>query len=111
MVEIGRITASPYSAPTMPLLESLLPILLALAAGYLLGRRMPARWSRLAGRLVIPLLWLLLFLIGTEFGTIITSAGAIGHVLRSALVFALLTTLGPWLVLIAASSWILPPAY
>ncbi|MBJ7262366.1 MAG: lysine exporter LysO family protein [Burkholderiaceae bacterium] len=94
----------------MPLLESLLPILLALAAGYLLGRRMPARWSGLAGRLVIPLVWLLLFLIGIEFGAVITSAGAIGHVLRSALVFALLTTLGPWLVLIASSRWILPPA-
>lgn len=93
----------------MSLIESLLPILLALAAGYVIGRRVPAHWSASVGRLVMPLVWLLLFLIGIEFGAVITSASAIGQVLRSALLFAGLTTIGPWIFLTAASRWSLLP--
>ncbi|MDQ7990691.1 MAG: lysine exporter LysO family protein [Candidatus Dactylopiibacterium sp.] len=79
----------------MPLIQSILPIVLALAAGYLAGRRMPAPLKARLIRLIAPLVWLLLFLIGAEFGEVISSARSVGHVLRTAGIFAALTTLLP----------------
>lgn len=71
---------------------SLLPIVLALAGGFIAGKIIPHRFGSGLIRLILPLVWLLLFLIGVEFGEVILSAQSVGQVVKTAVVFALLTT-------------------
>lgn len=78
------------------ILAAIIPILLALLAGYGVGRALPRQHTRHASRLLTPLIWLLLFFCGKEFGHVLTAAAGLGQALSTALVFALLTTLLPW---------------
>ncbi|AVS73214.1 lysine exporter LysO family protein [Paracidovorax cattleyae] len=85
----------------MDVLQSLLPIVLALAAGFAAGRFLPGKIGSMLVRCILPLVWLLLFLIGAEFGEVILSARSVGQVIRSAAVFAVLTTLLPCALIFA----------
>ncbi len=76
----------------MKILLALLPILAALIAGYAIGKILPKQINDKLIRYITPLVWLMLFLIGCEFGEIIFSADAIGKVIKNALIFSLLTT-------------------
>lgn len=86
------------------ILSSILPIVAALAIGYACGRVLPPHWRAALSRLLTPLVWLLLFLIGSEFGEVIASAQALTQVLKVATVIALLTTLLPCLLLIVSGT-------
>lgn len=89
----------------MLVLKSILPILLALGMGYLSSRLLLPQ--RLASRLVGfigPLVWLLLFLIGAEFGEAVSSLDAVGHVLKTSSLIVGLTTVFPGLILIALAA-------
>lgn len=76
----------------MNILNALWPILLALVAGIGFGRLAPAAVNRRLIRLITPLIWLLLFLIGHEFGEILVSARAISQILQHATVIAVSVT-------------------
>lgn len=78
----------------MGIIHALMPIVLALAAGFLVGRLLAEALVGFMARLITPLVWLLLFLIGLEFGEVISSAQAVGTVLKTATLFALGTTVG-----------------
>ncbi|MDA8444971.1 lysine exporter LysO family protein [Paracidovorax valerianellae] len=86
----------------MGVFYALLPIVLALAGGFVAGKIIPARFGGALIRLILPLVWLLLFLIGVEFGEVILSAQSVGQVVKTAAVFALLTTLVPCGLIFAA---------
>ncbi|SAI72780.1 Membrane protein of uncharacterised function (DUF340) [Bordetella ansorpii] len=83
----------------MTILASLAPILGALMVGWIAGRVIPQSWRAGSIRLIGPLVWLLLFLIGMEFGEVVSSAQTLGAALYKAGVFALLTTLIPCLLI------------
>lgn len=80
----------------------LLPIVLALVGGFLAGKIIPPRFCKRLIGWILPLVWLLLFLIGVEFGEVILSAQSVGQVVRTAVIFALLTTLVPCGLIFAA---------
>ena len=78
----------------MNILNALWPILLALVAGVVFGRLAPqALCSRLIG-MIAPLIWLMLFLIGHEFGEVLFSSESMGRILGISALFALATTRG-----------------
>ena len=79
----------------MNILNALWPILLALLAGVAFGRLAPAPVNRRLIGLIAPLIWLMLFLIGHEFGEILLSARAVGQILRNAVIITLCVTLIP----------------
>lgn len=83
----------------MTILNAVLPILLALVAGVIAGRFLPTTFSTWAGRWIGPMVWGLLFLIGVEFGVVMSSAKSLGPVLQTAGIFAVLTTLVPCLLI------------
>ncbi|MDO4683698.1 MAG: lysine exporter LysO family protein [Lautropia sp.] len=83
----------------MSALQALWPILAALAVGVVLGKILPGRMRRVSVRMITPLVWGLLFLIGCEFGEVISSAHSVQKVLVKAGSFALLTTIMSGLVL------------
>ena len=90
----------------MNILNALWPILLALAAGVVFGRLAPqALCSRLIG-MIAPLIWLMLFLIGHEFGEVLFSSGSVGRILGISALFALATTLVPGLLVLASRRWL-----
>lgn len=76
----------------MKILFALLPILGALAAGYLTGKILPKKINDKLIAGLGPLVWLMLFLIGFEFGEIIFSAEALANVLKNTIIFSLMTT-------------------
>ncbi len=78
------------------ILASIIPILLALLLGYCLGGLLPRQYTRHTARLLSPLIWLLLFFCGKEFGHVLSDSAVMGKTLITALVFAVLTTLLPW---------------
>ncbi len=80
---------------------AVLPILSLLLLGYVLGRLLPVTLRAILGKLISPLVWSMLFVIGTEFGGAVSTTGALGRTLLIALVFALLTTLVPMLLVFA----------
>lgn len=84
----------------MKILASLLPIIAALLAGYALGKMLPERICKPVLRLLSPLVWALLFLIGFEFGEVISSANSIGAVMKAAVIFSLCTTVVPCLLIV-----------
>lgn len=75
--------------------QSLWPIGLALLLGIGLGRIVPqpARWT---GHALKGLVILLLFYCGREFSAILQVGPMLGRILSTAAVFALLTTVGSW---------------
>ena len=79
----------------MNVLNALWPILLALPAGVVFGRLAPAALNHRLIGLIAPLIWLMLFLIGHEFGEILLSARAVGQILRNAVIITLCVTLIP----------------
>ena len=90
----------------MNILNALWPILLALAAGVVFGRLAPqALCSRLIG-MIAPLIWLMLFLIGHEFGEVLFSSGSVGRILGISVLFALATTLVPGVLVLASRRWL-----
>ena len=77
----------------MSLIESITPILFSLLFGYTLGNIFPRYWSERFNFIIIPLVWLLLFIIGIEFGSFITSLNLIKNIVKQALLFSLLITI------------------
>jgi uncharacterized membrane protein YbjE (DUF340 family) len=100
--QVGRSSAAPplVAWSCMGILESLLPIGLSLVGGYAMGRLLPVVWTRVLGRAIIPLIWGLLFLVGFEFGAVLSSAQAIAEVMKTAAIFALATTVLPGLLIV-----------
>lgn len=86
----------------MKIILSLLPIIIALVSGYAFGKASPDSITRPLIRLISPLVWGLLFLIGFEFGEVISSASSIGFVLKTAVIFALCTTVVPCILILSA---------
>ncbi|UJF24137.1 lysine exporter LysO family protein [Suttonella sp. R2A3] len=79
----------------MTVLATLAPIIAAVILGAIAAKIIP---TRLAHRLIAavgPLVWVLLFLIGRDFGDVLANAGALGKALRSAAWFTLFSTLIP----------------
>lgn len=85
----------------MTIIQSILPIIVSLIAGYGLGKLLPQRANTLLIRLIGPLVWLLLFLIGSEFGEVISTAESAGRVLGTSLSFAVLATVIPGALIFA----------
>lgn len=82
---------------------SLFPILLCLAGGWLLAFVLRAGLRTRLTRLIPPFIWLLLFSIGYEYGNVLSSLREAGGSAANALVFALMTTVVPWLMLSVGS--------
>ena len=83
----------------MSALQALWPILATLATGAMLGKILPDTLRGGLVRMITPLVWGLLFLIGCEFGEVISSAQSLEKVLVKAASFAVLTTIMSLLVL------------
>ncbi|SMG00670.1 lysine exporter LysO family protein [Burkholderia singularis] len=79
---------------------AILPILIALLAGYVSGRIIGQTVRTVLVRLIAPLVWLLLLSIGHEFGHVLSQASEVGYVVALALMFAALTTFIPWLLIV-----------
>lgn len=87
----------------MSALSALWPILAALVVGAFLGRVLPGSMRTGLVRMIAPLVWGLLFLIGFEFGEVISSAKSLENVLIKAGFFSVLTTMMSMLVLLVMS--------
>lgn len=91
------------------LLSAIVPILAALVVGFLVGRVLPSTVRAVFVRLITPLVWLLLFSIGHQFGDVLSRASGVRQVISLALLFACLTTAVPWLLIVvvnlASSGW------
>lgn len=74
--------------------------MVALVAGYGIGKILPGRISAPVLRLLSPLVWTLLFLIGFEFGEVISSASSIGAAIKAAVIFSVCTTGVPCLFIL-----------
>ena len=83
----------------LSIVASLLPILLALAGGWLLAIFISPNLRQRLVKLITPFIWLLLFSIGYEFGNVLGALSSARESALTALVFALLTTAVPWLIL------------
>ncbi|MFL9874514.1 LysO family transporter [Paraburkholderia megapolitana] len=81
---------------------AVLPILLALVAGYITGRFINSRIRNSLIRLITPLVWLLLLSIGYQFGDVLGRATEVTHAVAVALLLATLTTIFPWLFIALA---------
>ena len=90
----------------MNILNALWPILLALAAGVVFGRLAPQALCRRLIGMIAPLIWLMLFLIGHEFGEVLFSSGSVGRILGISALFALATTLVPGVLVLASRRWL-----
>ena len=90
----------------MNILNALWPILLALAAGVVFGRLAPQAFCRRLIGMIGPLIWLMLFLIGHEFGEVLFSSGSVGRILGISALFALATTLVPGVLVLASRRWL-----
>lgn len=73
------------------ILTSLFPLLLAIGAGYSIGFYLPASVIQLANQLINPLVWLMLFYSGHDFGHVLNDAHVIRMGLNHALIFSVLT--------------------
>lgn len=80
--------------------HSMLPILAALAGGWLAGRYLLSGMvNKGLVRLIGPLVWLMLFLIGVEFENALRSLDAVRQVMGAALLMVVTTTAVPCLLL------------
>lgn len=83
---------------------SLLPILAALLAGWVMRRwLLPEKAVVVLIRLIGPMVWFLLFLIGVEFAGALSSLEAIGYVLKLATLLVIATTAAPCLLLMGVA--------
>lgn len=83
----------------MQAIYSTLPVLGALLTGWLGGRLLPANAASRLVSFIGPLVWMLLFLIGTEFGAALSSLESIGYVIRTSVLLITATTAVPCLLL------------
>lgn len=67
---------------------AVLPIVLYLLAGYLLGKRLPRALARSLIRGITPVVWIILFVIGLESGEAFSSFASGMHVLKQAALYA-----------------------
>ena len=67
---------------------SVLPILLYLVAGYLVGKRLPLVTTKPLIRCITPVVWGILFVIGIESGEAFSSFSSGMHVLKQAAIYA-----------------------
>lgn len=89
---------------SMQAATSLLPILVALVAGWAMRRwLLPVKAIPVLIGLIGPMVWCLLFLVGVEFAGALASLDAIGYVLRIAALLVVATTAVPCLLLIGAA--------
>jgi uncharacterized membrane protein YbjE (DUF340 family) len=89
---------------SMQAVTSLLPILVALVAGWAMRRwLLPVRAIPVLIGLIGPMVWCLLFLMGMEFAGALASLDAIGYVLRIAALLIVATTAVPCLLLMGAA--------
>lgn len=85
----------------MQALISVLPILIALTVGYLSSKfLLPGKLVSRLISLISPLVWALLFLIGAEFGEVVSSLDAVGYVLKISSLIAIATTVLPCMLLL-----------
>lgn len=90
--------------------QSLWPIGLALCLGLMIGRVLPQS-ARQTGHALRVLIILLLFCCGREFSAILQVGPMLGRILSTAAIFALLTTVGSWgLMLVFLKSQNVSPA-
>jgi uncharacterized membrane protein YbjE (DUF340 family) len=82
------------------LTAAVLPILLSLAFGYAAGRVLSSSIRIFLTRLITPLVWLLLFSVGHQFGDVLRRGAEVQHVLILALLLAVLTTAIPWMLIV-----------
>jgi len=68
------------------------PIIIALLIGYLVGKKSPQKISCCAGKLIGPLVWLLLLSIGVEFAQVFKDPATAGKSIYLASIFAILST-------------------
>ncbi|WP_051303436.1 lysine exporter LysO family protein [Psychromonas aquimarina] len=78
---------------------SIMPILAALILGYAVGKSRPQSFPAIAGRLIGPLVWLLLLSIGVEFAEVFKDPATAGRSIYLASVFSLLSTFGSCLLI------------
>ena len=89
---------------TMQALYSVLPILIALGLGFITSKYLlPSYIVYRLVRLISPFVWSLLFLIGVEFGEVVSSLEAMAYVLQTSLLIAVVTTLLPCLLLLGGA--------
>ncbi|CAN0620849.1 putative Lysine exporter LysO [Burkholderia multivorans] len=86
------------------LLTAVTPILVALIAGFLVGRCLPTATRTLLVRFITPLVWVLLLSIGHQFGNVLSRGTGVRHAVGLALLFAFLTTAVPWLLIVLTTS-------
>lgn len=79
---------------------SIFPIILCLLLGYGLGLILPRYQTRHASKLLTPLIWLLLFFCGKEFGHVLGDGPILMKALTTALTFAAFTALLPWMLIL-----------
>lgn len=84
------------------LTAAVIPILLALAFGYATGRALSRVVRTFMIRLISPLVWLLLFSVGHQFGDVLRRGKEVQHALILALLIAVLTTAIPWVLIVLA---------
>lgn len=75
------------------------PIIIALLIGYLVGKNSPQKISRCAGKLIGPLVWLLLVSIGVEFAQVFKDPATAGKSIYLASIFAILSTFSSCLLI------------
>jgi len=68
------------------------PIIIALLIGYLVGKNSPQKILHCAGKLIGPLVWLLLLSIGVEFAQVFKDPATVGKSIYLASIFAILST-------------------
>lgn len=94
----------------MQALNSVLPILIALGLGIISSRYLlPVYVVYRMVRLISPLVWALLFLVGAEFGAVVSSLEAVAYVLQISSLIAIFTTALPCLLLVGLAVLIHPP--
>jgi uncharacterized membrane protein YbjE (DUF340 family) len=76
---------------------SVFPIFFSLIAGYIAGKALPSGPKERLIQCIGPLVWLLLFSVGGEFGGVLGESSVAVNTLITAMVFATLTTLLPCL--------------
>lgn len=84
----------------MKILSALFPIILALFLGYILGKILPKKIKDKLIKSIAPLVWFMLFLLGFEFGEIVFSAQSLAKVMKNSIIFSLLTTFIPVILLL-----------
>ena len=75
----------------------LLPILFALACGYVVEKSLPAVCRKRIVSIITPLVWILLVSIGYQFGEVLVSVTGIRTAVIAALAFSVSTTAFSWL--------------